>query len=186
MAQARKSTAKRGGKSKRAGKAPAKRAISRVRKAPTNKPSARKPKARGRSGTKKTALRAAQPAVQCTMYVCRSCVWSEAQREREGKRHGTFLLEAIRERIAATPLPPNVSLRGVFCLNGCRSPCNVAFRAPGKEGLRFSRLTPENAADVLAFAEIYLASKDGAVMHAGTPEPMRGKVTARTPAPPLR
>ena len=113
-----------------------------------------------------------------TVYICRSCVWSEAARERDGKRQGTFLLEAVR---AAAALPEGLALRAVHCLNGCKSPCNVAFRAPGKHHLRFSRLAPEDAAAVLAYARAYRVHPTGAVTEAETPPALRGKMTVRTP-----
>ena len=118
-------------------------------------------------------------AANATVYICRSCVWSEAARERDGRRQGTFLLEAVRA--AADPLPKGLTLRAVHCLNGCRSPCNVAFRARGKHHLRFSRLAPEDAAAVLAYARAYRASPRGAVPEAKTPPALHGKMTVRTP-----
>lgn len=120
-------------------------------------------------------------AANATVYICRSCVWSEAARERAGKRQGTFLLEAVREAAHADPLPKGLALRAVHCLNGCRSPCNVAFRAPGKHHLRFSRLVPEDAVAVLAYARAYRASPTGAVPEAETPPALHGKMTVRTP-----
>lgn len=120
-------------------------------------------------------------AANATVYICRSCVWSETARERDGKRQGTFLLEAVREAAHAGPLPEGLALRAVHCLNGCRSPCNVAFRAPGKHHLRFSRLVPEDAAAVLAYARAYRASPTGAVPEAETPPALHGKMTVRTP-----
>ena len=116
-----------------------------------------------------------------TFYICRSCVWSESARECDGKRQGTFLLEAVQSLIEAEPLPESLNLRAVYCLNGCRSPCNVGFRAVGKHHVRFSLLTPENAADVIAYARAYQASAGGDVTEDETPAAMRGKMTVRTP-----
>ena len=99
-------------------------------------------------------------AAAATFYVCRSCVWSESARERDGKRQGTFLLEAVRDLIEAEPLPETLNLRAVYCLNGCKSPCNVGFRSAGKHHVRFSHLTPENAADVIAYARAYQVERD--------------------------
>ena len=121
-----------------------------------------------------------------TLYVCRSCVWSESQRERDDRRQGDFLLEAINQEIERVPLPKNVGLRAVHCLNGCKSQCNVAFRSPGKHGLRFSHLTPENAGEVVAFLGAYHKSDIGDVPEEAIPEGMRGKLTVRTPPPPIR
>ena len=116
-----------------------------------------------------------------TFYICRSCVWSESARERDGKRQGTFLLEAVKDLIEAEPLPETLNLRAVYCLNGCKSPCNVGFRAAGKHHVRFSHLTPENAADVIAYARAYQASATGEVGEDETPAAMRGKMTVQTP-----
>jgi len=142
--------------------------------------------ARPKTATKaipNTKTIARQPA---TLYICRSCVWTEAEREKDGRRQGEFLLEAIRQKLQASPLPKDTGLRAVHCLNGCKSPCNVAFRSAGKFGLRFSNLTPDNAADVLSFLNSYLQSDDGDVPEPEIPKSMRGKLTVRTPAPPLR
>ena len=126
---------------------------------------------------------AAKPAgsAPATFYICRSCVWSESARERDGKRQGTFLLDAVRDLIDAEPLPESLNLRAVYCLNGCKSPCNVGFREAGKHHVRFSHLTPEHAADVIAYARAYQASATGEVAEDETPAAMRGKMTVRTP-----
>lgn len=143
---------------------------------------ARKVSARAKAKSRRPA-----PVRQlATLYVCRSCVWSEAQREIDDRRQGDFLLEAIKQEIERVPLPQNTGLRAVHCLNGCKSPCNVAFRSPGKHGLRFSRLTPENAGEVLSFLGAYLDSEVGDVPETAVPEGMRGKLTVRTPPPPIR
>ena len=133
---------------------------------------------RGGRGARVTRSSGKTPA---TFYVCRSCVWSESARERDGKRQGTFLLEAVRDLIEAEPLPEALNLRAVYCLNGCTSPCNVGFRSAGKHHVRFSHLTPENAADVIAYARAYQASATGEVSEDETPAAMRGKMTVHTP-----
>ena len=116
-----------------------------------------------------------------TFYICRSCVWSESARERDGRRQGTFLLDAVKELIDTEPLPEALNLRAVYCLNGCKSPCNVGFRSAGKHHVRFSHLTPDNAADVIAYAQAYQANATGEVSEDETPAAMRGKMTVRTP-----
>lgn len=142
------------------------------------RPRQRKGAGRGRAGARAAPAR---PPAGATFYVCRSCVWSESARERDGKRQGTFLLEAMQALIEAEPLPETLRLRAVYCLNGCKSPCNVGFRAAGKHHVRFSHLTPDNAADVIAYARAYQASDGGDVPEEETPAAMRGKMTVRTP-----
>lgn len=142
----------------------------------------------GRARAPRSAKRANQggrgapsSAGAATFYICRSCVWSESARERDGKRQGIFLLEAVQALIEDDPLPEALNLRGVYCLNGCKSPCNVGFRAAGKHHVRFSHLTPDNATDVLAYARAYQASATGEVPEEETPAAMHGKMTVHTP-----
>ena len=142
--------------------------------------------ARSRAGTGNRVARgrkATTPAGDghATFYICRSCVWSESARERDGKRQGTFLLEAVKDLIESEPLPETLNLRAVYCLNGCKSPCNVGFRAAGKHHVRFSHLTPDDAADVIAYARAYQASATGEVSDDETPAAMQGKMTVHTP-----
>ena len=80
---------------------------------------------------------------------------------------------------------PRLHFIKVPCLNGCLSPCNVALRASGKFNLRFSRLEPDDAAAVLAFARTYLEHPTGDVPEEAWPEALRGKRTVRTPPPHL-
>ena len=146
----------------------------------------RKSAGKARAGTGKRTARKGPAAkapgnAPATFYVCRSCVWSESARERDGKRQGTFLLEAVHELIDAEPLPKTLNLRAVYCLNGCKSPCNVGFRGAGKHHVRFSHLTPEDAADVIEYARAYQANATGEVPEDETPAAMRGKMTVRTP-----
>jgi len=117
------------------------------------------------------------------MYICRSCVWTEANREIDGKRQGKFLLDAVNELVDLKPLPKTVDLRGVFCLNGCKNPCNISFRARDKFSLRFSHLTPDHAADVVAVAKAYADSADGDLSDGEIPDALQGKVSVRTPPP---
>ncbi len=151
------------------------------------KRSAARPRAgKAPAGTGKRAARRSPDAkppgnAPATFYICRSCVWSESARERDGKRQGTFLLDAVRDLIDAEPLPDSLNLRAVYCLNGCKSPCNVGFREARKHHVRFSHLTPEHAADVIAYARAYQASATGEVADDETPAAMRGKMTVRTP-----
>ena len=123
-----------------------------------------KTKAKARATAKKTRPTArrvgagAEHKLRHTMYVCRSCVWTEAQREIDGKRQGVFLIDEMKNRLAKWAYNDKVTLRVVFCLGGCRNPCNVGFRSPGKHFLRFNKLTPDDAPALLDFAEMYYDS----------------------------
>ena len=170
---------------RKAPKAPAKKAGA-TKKTVAKKAGATKKTVAKKAGAKRAAPKKnpAAGAVRNIMYTCRSCVWTEAQREIDGKRQGTFLLEAINELADKNPLPASIDMRGVFCLNGCLNPCNVSFRARDKYSLRFSRLTPDHAADIVAVAEAYAASGDGNLSDEEIPAELRDKVSVRTPPPP--
>lgn len=124
-----------------------------------------------------------QPSV---LYICRSCVWSEAKREQNGQRQGEKLLTSIKKLIIGKPLVRGTSVRGVFCLNGCKNPCNIALRSPGKHGLRYSGLSASNGKDVLALLNCYKNSKSGNEKEMRVPKSMQGKLSVCTPPPPIR
>jgi len=69
------------------------------------------------------------------------------------------------------------------CLSGCLSPCNVALRCAGKYSLRFSRLGPDDAESILAFAAAYAQSATGEIPEQGWPAVLRGNRTVNTPPP---
>ena len=119
------------------------------------------------------------------MYVCRSCVWSEAEREIDGERQGVFLVNAIEARMDEADVD-SVAMRVVFCLGGCRNPCNVAFRYPGKMALRFNRLNPGDAQALIDFGRLYVASGTGDVPPEARPEALSDNLVVRVPPPPPR
>ena len=152
-------------------------------------------KAKAKAPAKKANGAARQPSrvgagaehkMRHTMYVCRSCVWSEAQREIDGKRQGIFLIDEIEKRRAKWAYEDKITLRVVFCLGGCLNPCDVGFRSPGKYFLRFNKLTPDDAQALLDFAEMYHDSEDGDVASEHRPERLRENLVVRVPPPPTR
>jgi len=119
------------------------------------------------------------------MYTCKSCVWSETKREKNGKRQGEFLIKALDKAEKNNPLPSNVNRRSVFCLNGCLKPCNISFRAQNKYTIRFGKLTTKHADDIIKVAIAYSASKDGNLVDSEIPKSLHDKISVRTP-PPVR
>ena len=98
---------------------------------------------------------------------------------------GRQLADAVVSVLAEDDLNEVLSLRRVSCLNGCKSPCNIALRGERKFNLRFSRLQPADAEAVLAIARAYIDSATGDVPETDWPDAMRGKLTVRTPPPHL-
>ena len=115
------------------------------------------------------------------LYVCETCLRDEVPSPGEPTR-GRRLANAIEELLAQAA-GERPTLRRVACLNACLSPCSVALRAPGKLALRFSRLTPDDAAAVVTLAEAYGRSNDGALPAEALPPALRNKQSARAPAP---
>ena len=119
------------------------------------------------------------------LYVCRSCVWTEEERDRDGKRQGEYLFQNIKKILPSHSNRNNIVIRGVYCLNGCKSPCNVAFRGSDKHGLRYSNLAPTDAKLIVDHFISYSNADKGVVHHSSTPELFHNKLTAKTP-PPIR
>ena len=121
------------------------------------------------------------PLSQAHLYVCQTCVRDLAPPPGEPTR-GRLLADAIATILdAAPPEAWRPTLRRVACLNACLSPCSVALRAPGKLALRFSRLGPEAAADVVALAAAYGRSNDGDLPEDALPPALKNKLSARAP-----
>lgn len=117
---------------------------------------------------------------QTHLYVCQTCV-RDLVPPPDGPTRGRQLAEAIEGLLSTLDIRP--TLRRVACLNACLSPCSIALRAPGKLALRFSRLGPEHAADVVALAAAYGRSNDGDLPASALPLSMQDKLSARVPAP---
>ena len=120
------------------------------------------------------------------LYICRSCVWSEEERDKDGKRQGEYLFQNIKQILQSCSDGESIVIRGVYCLNGCKSPCNVAFRGSDKHGLRYSNLAPSDAKLIVDHFISYKNADKGVVHHSSTPELFHNKLTAKTPPPKRR
>jgi len=98
---------------------------------------------------------------------------------------GQALADAVANTLVEDDLNRVLCLRRVSCLNGCKSPCNIALRGERKFNLRFSCLRPTDAEAVLAIARAYIDSATGDVPETDWPDTLRGKLTVRTPPPHL-
>lgn len=116
-----------------------------------------------------------------TLYVCRTCPRYEKRPPPGERTAGQMLADRVKELARTWAARDRVNIRVITCLGGCPNPCNVAVAGTGKTRLRFSRLGPDNAADVLELAARYLDSADGDLPPAMLPEDLRDKQTARTP-----
>ena len=118
------------------------------------------------------------------LYVCTTCV-RDGPVAPGGNTRGAQLAAAVRESLERDPPQGEFDYLQVSCLNGCLSPCNVALRASGKYNLRFSRVQPDQAADVVRALRLYMNDALGNPDEDAWPEGLRGKRTVHTPPPHL-
>ena len=118
------------------------------------------------------------------LYICQTCMRDKPLAQGEPSL-GRQLADAVVSVLAEDDVNEVLSLRRVSCLNGCKSPCNIALRGERKFNLRFSRLQPADAEAVLAIARAYIDSATGDVPETDWPAALRGKLTVRTPPPHL-
>ena len=83
--------------------------------------------------------------------------------------------------IAALPAPQGVEIIQVDCLSACNSGASVALSAPGRWSYVYGRMTPDNAADILAGAAAYAKAPDGLVPWRERPVIFRKQSLARIP-----
>jgi predicted metal-binding protein len=74
------------------------------------------------------------------------------------------------------------ALKPVTCLSRCGDGCSVAATAPGKWGYLLSRLTPDDAADLIDYARAYAAAPTGTVMPSRRAPSLKSVVVGRIPA----
>jgi predicted metal-binding protein len=115
----------------------------------------------------------AQPPL---LFVCTTCARDVPA---AGPTRGRQLADALRAASADAAL----TIREVACLNGCRSPCNVALRGLRRWTYRFSRCTLDDIEALLAVARAYWAAADGELGEGALPPGLAKRMTART-APP--
>ncbi|MEO6300113.1 MAG: DUF1636 domain-containing protein, partial [Paracoccaceae bacterium] len=83
--------------------------------------------------------------------------------------------------ISALEVPDGVEVVAVDCLSACNAGASVALSAPGRWSYVYGRMTPENAADILAGAAAYARAPDGLVPWRERPVIFRKQSLARIP-----
>ena len=110
------------------------------------------------------------------LFVCTTCVRDAPPvANTQGQRLAAALRTAVDEA--------ELTIREVACLNGCRSPCNVALRGGKRWTYRFSRCTLDDVDALLAAARVYWRDARGELQPAVLPAPLREKLSACTPPP---
>lgn len=123
------------------------------------------------------------PAIEIT--VCTTCRPPGASRELPA--HGLTLFEALQDTLLTREgdgtQPRDLQVRGLACMSGCSRACTVALQAPGKFTYYFGDLVAdaETAEQLIACAQLYGASEDGAIARNARPERLRSGILARLP-----
>ena len=111
-----------------------------------------------------------------TLHVCMTCKAGEIV-ENGAAPPGARLHAAL----VAAGVPDGVHLVPVDCLSACTQSCAVALSGPGKWSYVYGRLTPADAADILAGAAAYADTPDGIVPWRARPVIFRKQSLARIP-----
>ncbi len=121
-----------------------------------------------------------EEAVPC-LHICMTC--RAGQPLAEGATPpGAHLHAEIARLLEGDPALP-VELREVVCLASCERGCTAAISMAGKWGYLLGGLAIADAADILAYAASYGASKTGTVMPSRRPASLKSAIVARFPAP---
>ena len=111
-----------------------------------------------------------------TLHVCMTC--KAGLPLEEGATPPGALLHAA---LMAGGASDTVRIIPVECLSACSQGCAVALSAPGKWSYVYGRLTPADAAEVLAGAAAYAEAPDGIVPWRSRPVIFRKQSLARIP-----
>lgn len=105
------------------------------------------------------------------LFICETC------QDAAGEKPGLALADAVRASgidgvdVVLTP-----------CMNMCDEPVSMALRAPDKNAYLFAGVEAADAADVVALAGLYTASKDGVIEDARPAGRLRFCLKGRVPA----
>jgi predicted metal-binding protein len=115
-----------------------------------------------------------------TVFICSTC-----RKDDEAMPKGVELAAAIKDIFAKSEDPElrDFKVETFECMSACANPNAISFRAAGKAAYLFSGVDPENdQQDILAFARMYLAAKDGWIEDARPCGRLRFCLLGRIPA----
>jgi predicted metal-binding protein len=117
-----------------------------------------------------------------TLFVCKSCHRSSAERPEDQPSDGTLLLEQLNRLYPEQFQTNEFEIQPVGCLWTCDRPCAVAFSAPCKPTYLFTNLpASDSAAALLQFSKLYLGSNTGDVPWKQFPEALQSASIAKIP-----
>ena len=119
------------------------------------------------------------------LVVCTTCRFSsETPTDAVGLSGGRRLLDAI-VALVKDETADSVRVAEQACLWACSSHCSLYLSGKDKPAYLAGRFEPteESAQAIVAFAQLYAASPDGAVAYRDWPEGVKGHFIARLPVP---
>ena len=109
------------------------------------------------------------------LLVCRTCPRYDRRRTGEFGRRLTSAITALVRSGSS-----DVAVRGVLCLGGCPRNGVAAIDGPGKARVRFSNLTEDDAADLLAAAAAHARCASGEPAELDLSDPLRRRISSVT------
>lgn len=118
--------------------------------------------------------------IASVLHVCVTCKAGKSDDD-DQIRPGQVLYDAIAALCAGMTAP--VEVRPVSCLAACTQGCTATIFMPGKNfGYLLGNLVPEQAADILDYAQSYVASATGAVMPSRRAPSLANAIIGRFPS----
>ena len=94
---------------------------------------------------------------------------------------GRQLFDGVAALLAESGDAAPVTLRPVVCLGNCAQGCSAAVSQDGKWSYLLGHLTPDHAADLVAYGAAFAASENGTVWRSGRADSLRDAIIARIP-----
>jgi predicted metal-binding protein len=115
------------------------------------------------------------------VHVCVTCQAGEICDD-GSDRPGLRFRHALESARAEANNAGWLEIREISCLASCDRGCAAVISMPGKWSYLLGRLSEPKAADFLAYARTYRASKTGVVLPSKRPASLRDAVLARIPS----
>jgi predicted metal-binding protein len=114
------------------------------------------------------------------IVACSTC--GGAEREADGRSRGEHLLTRLSAELAGRG-DVAVSVTSVRCLWACKRSCAIMLRSAERVGYVIVDLAPNEASAraLVDYAELYLATADGAVPYKAWPDALKGHFHCRIP-----
>ncbi len=125
-------------------------------------------------------LTAKETPLRHTVFICSTC-----RADGEAMPKGAALADELRQLFANADdaAVADFNVETFECMSACANPVAISFRANGKAAYMFAGIDPvKDQRDILAFARLYTAAKDGWIEDARSCGRLRFCLLGRIPA----